>query len=69
MVIFALLVRFSPQHQIFQQKRLYSWHQAFLTSSCNLILFNGENCLFHMEHFSLLKLLFYKLLLIKTLHK
>ena len=40
---FCLLVRFSPQHQIFQQKRLYSSCQAFLISSCNLILFSGEN--------------------------
>ena len=40
---FGLLVRFFPQHQVFQQKRLYSSCQAFLISSCNLILFSGEN--------------------------
>ena len=40
---FSLLVRFFPQHQVFQQKRLYSSCQAFLISSCNLILFSGEN--------------------------
>ena len=40
---FCLLVRFFPQHQIFQQKRLHSSCQAFLISSCNLILFSGEN--------------------------
>ena len=39
----CLLVRFFPQHQIFQQKRLYSSCQAFLISSCNLILFSGED--------------------------
>ena len=42
-IFFSLLVRFFPQHQVFQQKRLYSWCQAFLISSCNLILFSGEN--------------------------
>ena len=44
---FCLLVRVFPQHQIFQQERLHSSCQAFLISSCNLILFSGEN----MEHF------------------
>ena len=41
---FVLLVRCFPQHQVFQQKRLYSSCQAFLISSCNPILFySGEN--------------------------
>ena len=41
---FGLLVRFFPQHQVFQQKRLYSSCQAFLISSCNPILFySGGN--------------------------
>ena len=35
-------VRFFPQHQIFQQKRLYSSCQAFIIFSCNLIFFSGE---------------------------
>ena len=43
-LFFGLLVRFFPQHQDFQQKRLYSSRQAFLISSCNPILFySGEN--------------------------
>ena len=35
-LLFRLRVRFLPQHQIFQQKGLYSSYQAFLISSCNL---------------------------------
>ena len=46
----------------------YSSYQDFLIISCNLILFSGENCVFHMENFSLFRLLFYKLLFVKTLH-
>ena len=49
-VRFRLVIRFCShffclffQHQTFQQKRLYSSCQAFLISSCNLILFSGEN--------------------------
>ena len=60
LLFFCWLVRFFPWHQIFQQKQIHSSYQAFLISSCNLILFSNENCLFHMEHFSLLNLLFCK---------
>ena len=35
-LFFRLRVRFLPQHQILQEKRLYSSFKAFLISSCNL---------------------------------
>ena len=54
---------FSPTSDFPTEATIYSLYQAFL------ILFSGENCLFHMENFSLLKLLFYKLLFVKTLHQ
>ena len=57
MLFFHLLVTL---HQIFQQKRLLP-NQAFVISLCNLILFLAV-------HFSLLKLLIYKFLFVKTLH-
>ena len=62
---------FSPTSDFPIEATIYSSYQAFLISSCNLILFSFlavENCLFHMENFALLKLLFYKLLFVKTLH-
>ena len=60
MLFFHLLVTFFSPNQIFQQKRLFP-KQAFVISLCNLILFLAV-------HFSLLKLLIYKFLFVKTLH-
>ena len=60
MLFFHLLVTFFSPNQIFQQKRLLP-NQAFVISLCNLILFLAV-------HFSLLKLLIYKFLFVKTLH-
>ena len=59
-----MLVRFFPQHQIFQQKRLYTLRIKLSLSPCVIWSF----WLFHVEKYSLLKLLFYKLLFVKTLH-
>ena len=59
---------FSPTSDFPTEATIVFIYRAFVISSCNLILFSGENCLFHMENFSLLKLLFYKLLFVKTLH-
>ena len=57
-LFFPLLVRFFPQHQIFKQKRIYSSYryQAFLISSCNLIVVRNELLVSHGTLFKLFHL-------------